>query len=98
MTTKMNSHLRRRFQRHARASGAASGRHTGLVISVFSRDYEVPDQLVAGTPALRKKTNSIRGTEGVKRKMVRIISKQRKKSTNKLSYMDRPVSSRPPAA
>ena len=44
--------------------------HTSLVASVFSPAYKVPDKLVAETPALRKKTNSIRGTAGLKRKVL----------------------------
>ncbi len=31
--------------------------HTVLVASVFSAVYQVPDKLVAETPALRKKTS-----------------------------------------
>ena len=63
--------------------------HTGLVASVFSPEYKVPDKLVVETPALRKKTNSIRGTAGLKRKqLIREISRQKSKSTNKLAYMD----------
>ena len=42
--------------------------HTGLVASVFSWEYKVPDKLIAATLALRKKTSSIRGTAGVRRK------------------------------
>ncbi len=38
--------------------------HTDLVASVYSAAYHVPDKLVAETPALRKKTSSIRGTAG----------------------------------
>ena len=42
--------------------------HTGLVASVFSPNYKVPVNLIAETPALRKKTNSIRGLAGQRRK------------------------------
>jgi hypothetical protein len=42
--------------------------HTVLVASVFSAAYKVPDKLVAETLALRKKTSSIRGTAGLRRK------------------------------
>jgi hypothetical protein len=44
--------------------------HTVLVASVFSAAYKVPDKLVAETPALRKKTSSIRGTAGLRRKLL----------------------------
>ncbi len=49
----------------------------------------MPEKLVAETQALRKKTNSIRGTAGLKRKvLIKEITKQRKQSTNRLEYMD----------
>ena len=68
-----NRRLLRRFQRHVHASGAASGRYVSIRKwrpSVFSPEYKVPDKLVAETPALRKKTNSNRGTAGLKRKVL----------------------------
>ncbi len=47
------------------------------------------------TPALHKKTNSIRGTAGVKRRELIIkIAKQKQRSTNRLEYMDPPVHSK----
>ena len=66
--------------------------------SIFSPEYKVPDKLVTETPALRKKTNSIRGTSGLKwKQLIREISRQKSKSTNKLAYMNQPEP-RPPAA
>ena len=60
--------------------------HTVLVASVFSAAYKVPDNLVAETTALRKKTSSIRGTAGLRRKLViKEISRQKKQSTYKLA-------------
>ena len=71
--------------------------HTSLVASVFSPAYKVPDILVAETPALRKKTNSIRGTAGVRRKkLIKEIARQKSATKSKLTYMDRPLSPRPP--
>ena len=71
--------------------------HTVLVASVFSAAYKVPDNLVAETPALRKKTSSIRGTAGLRRKLlIKEISRQKKQSTNKLAYMNKAV--HPPPA
>ena len=69
--------------------------------SVFSPKYKVPGKLIAATPALRKKTNSVRGTAGVRRKRLLMEIRQHKaKSTSKLTYMDQPVPRRPmqPAA
>jgi hypothetical protein len=66
--------------------------HTSLLAYVFCPDYQVPEILVAETPALRKKTNSIRGTAGVKRReLMRKIAKNKQQSTNRLEYMDPPV-------
>ena len=66
--------------------------HTALLAYVFCPDYQVPAILVAETPALRKKTNSIRGTAGVKRReLMRKIAKNKQQSTNRLEYMDPPV-------
>ena len=69
--------------------------------SVSSQEYKVPDKLVAETPTLLKKTSSIRGTAGLKGKLlIKELAIQKTKSTNKLSYMDPPVSPRlasPPA-
>ena len=68
-----------------------------LVASVFSPAYKVPDILVAETPALRKKTNSIRGTAGVRRKMlIKEIARQKSATKSKLTYMDPPLSPRRP--
>ena len=59
--------------------------------SVFSPKYKVPFNLIAETPALRKKTNSIRGLAGQRRKRAIIeLRKQKVKITRKLDYMDRP--------
>ena len=64
----------------------------GLVASVFSPAYKVPDKLAAETPALRTKTNSIRGTAGVRRRhLLKELSKAKTKSKTRLTYMDRPA-------
>ncbi len=66
--------------------------HTALVASVFSPADQVPDALVAETPALRKKTSSLRATAGLRRKLLlEEIAKQKKQSTSKLAYMDPPL-------
>ena len=66
--------------------------HTALLAYVFSPDCQVPEILVAETPALRKKTNSIRGTAGFRRReLIKKIAKNKKQSTNRLEYMDPPV-------
>ena len=71
--------------------------HTSLVASVFSPAYKVPDNLIAETPALRKKTNSIRGTAGVRRKMlIKEVARQKSATKSKLTYMDPPLSPRRP--
>ena len=71
--------------------------HTSLVASVFSPAYKIPDNLIAETPALRKKTNSIRGTAGVRRKMlIKDIARQKSATKSKLTYMDPPLSPRRP--
>ena len=65
--------------------------------SVFSPAYKVPDNLIAETPALRKKTNSIRGTAGVRRKkLMKEIARQKSATKSKLTYMDPPLSPRRP--
>ena len=70
--------------------------HTTLFVSVFSSKYSVPGNLIAATPALRKKTNSIRGLAGVRRKRALAELRQQKaKSASKLTYMDRPEPRRP---
>ena len=70
--------------------------HTALFASVFSPKYRVPGKLIAATPALRKKTNSIRGLAGVRRKRALAELRQQKaKSASKLTYMDRPQPRRP---
>ncbi len=64
--------------------------------SVFSAAYKVPDKLVAETPALRKKTSSIRGTAGLRRKLlIKEINMQKKQSTNKLANRNQPVHPQP---
>jgi len=66
--------------------------HTALLAYVFSPEYQVQEKLVAEAPALRKKTNSIRGTAGIEqRELIRKIAKQKQQSTNRLEYMDPPV-------
>ena len=71
--------------------------HTSLVASVFGPEYKVPDTLIAETPAARKKTNSIRGTAGVRRKkLLKEIAMTKSATKSKLTYMDRPLSPRPP--
>ena len=71
--------------------------HTSLVASVFGPEYKVPNNLIAETPALRKKTNSIRGTAGVRRKMlIKEIARQKSATKSKLTYMDPPLSPRRP--
>jgi hypothetical protein len=44
--------------------------HSALLAHVFSPAYRVQEVLVAETLALRKKTNAIRGTAGLRRKSV----------------------------
>ena len=66
--------------------------HAGVVVSVFSGEYKVPDKLIAATPALRKKTSSIRGTAGVRRKhLLKELAKAKTKSKTRLTYMDPPA-------
>ena len=60
--------------------------------SVFSGEYKVPDLLIAVTPALRKKTSSIRGTAGVRRKhLLKELAKAKTKSKTRLTYIGRPA-------
>ena len=67
--------------------------------SVFSPAYKVPDKLVAATPALRKKTCSIRGTAGVRRKhLMKELAKAKTKSKSRLTYMNPPAPRLEPAA
>ena len=73
--------------------------HTGLVASVFSEEYKVPDLLIAATPALRKKTSSNRGTACVRRKhLMKELAKAKTKSKSRLTYMDPPAPRLEPAA
>ena len=66
--------------------------HTGLVASGSSGEYKVPDLLIAATPAQRKKTSSIRGTAGVRRKhLLKELAKAKTKAKTRLTYMDRPA-------
>jgi hypothetical protein len=68
--------------------------HTALVAFEFSPAYQVTEVLVVETPALRKKTSSIktssiRNTAWLRRKLlIKEIAKQKKQSTKKLAYMD----------
>ena len=65
--------------------------HTALVSYAFSAKYRVPGNLIAATPALRKKTSKVKGLAGGRRKRALAeISKQKAKSASKLTYMDRP--------
>ena len=60
--------------------------------SVFSPKYKVPVKLIAETPALRKKTNSVRGLAGPRRrKAILEIQRQKAKTTRKLAYLDQPA-------
>ena len=55
-------------------------------------EYKVPNKLIVATPALRKKTSSIRGTAGVTRKhLLKELAKAKTKSKTRLTYMDRPA-------
>ena len=68
-------------------------KHTALLTSLFRTDTVVPDNLVAETPALRKKCSKVRGTAGPRRaRLLQEIAKQKKKaSTSKLAYVSEPV-------
>ena len=60
---------------------------------------KVPELLVAATPALRKKTCSIRGTAGVRRKhLMKELAKAKTKSKTRLTCMDPPAPRQEPAA
>ena len=66
--------------------------HSTLVASVFSDKYSVPVKRIAETPALRKKTNSVRGLAGPRRrKAILEIQRQKAKTTRKLAYLDQPA-------
>ena len=66
--------------------------------SVVSGEYKVSDKLIAATPALRKKTSSIRGTAGVRRKhLLKELAKAKTKSKTRLTYMDPPAPRQEPA-
>jgi hypothetical protein len=66
--------------------------HTALLTSLFRTDVSVPDNLVAETPALRKKCSKVRGTAGPRRaRLLQQIAKQKKASTSKLAYVSEPV-------
>ena len=66
--------------------------HTALLTSLFQTDIVVPDNLVAETPALRKKCSKVRGTAGPRRaRLLQQIAKQKKASTSKLAYDSEPV-------
>jgi hypothetical protein len=66
--------------------------HTALVRSVFDPEVQVPDTLVAETPALRKKCSKVRGTAGPHRaRLLKEIAKQKKKPVSKIGYIDAPV-------
>jgi hypothetical protein len=66
--------------------------HTALLTSVFDPEVQVPGNLVAETPALRKKCSKIRGTAGPRKAwLLKQIAKQKKKSVSKIGYVDAPV-------
>ena len=66
--------------------------HTALVESLFRSDIEVPVNLVAETPSLRKKCNKLRGTAGPRRaRILKEIARDKKKSTSKIGFVDEPV-------
>ena len=70
--------------------------HTALMEYLFRSDIEVPDNLVAATPALRKKCNKLRGTAGPRRaRILKEIAKEKKKSTSKIGFVDEPVPPQP---
>ena len=70
--------------------------HTGLMTSLFAPEVEVPDNLVAATPALRKKCSKVRGTAGPSRaRLIKKITEEKKKSTSKIGYVDAPVPPQP---
>jgi hypothetical protein len=70
--------------------------HSALLESLFRPDIEVPDNLVAETPALRKKCNKLRGTAGPRRaRILKAIAKEKKKSTSKIGFVDEPVPPQP---
>jgi hypothetical protein len=70
--------------------------HTAIVESLFRADIEVPDNLVAETPSLRKKCNKLRGTAGPRRaRILKEIAKEKKKSTSKIGFVDEPVPPQP---
>ena len=52
----------------------------------------MPDNLVAATPALRKKCSKIRGTAGPRRaRLIREIAKQKKTPISKICFVNDPV-------
>ena len=72
--------------------GVLQVEHTVLVTSLLRSDVMVPDNLVAETPALRKKYSKIRGTAGTRKaRLNRENAKQKKASTSNLGYVTVPV-------
>ena len=70
--------------------------HSALLASLFRADVEVPHNLVAETPALRKKCNKLRGTAGPRRaRILKAIAKEKKTSTSKLGFVNDPVPPQP---
>ena len=69
---------------------------------MFKFSIQVPDNLVAATPAFRKKCSKARGTAGSRRiRLLKEFAKQKEASTSKLGYVDGPVlpaAEAPPAA
>ena len=63
-----------------------------LTCAAFDENVQVPTNLVAETPELRKKVNHLRGTAGPRRAAAIVArAKEQQKSASKLSYMDSPI-------
>ena len=63
-----------------------------LTCAAFDETVQVPTNLVAETPELRKKVNHLRGTAGPRRAALIVArAKEQQKSASKLSYMDSPI-------
>ena len=66
--------------------------HVLLTCAAFDETVQVPTNLVAETPELRKKVNHLRGTAGPRRAALIVArAKEQQKSASKLSYMDSPI-------
>ena len=63
-----------------------------LSCAAFDETVQVPTNLVAETPELRKKVNRLLGTAGPRRAALIVArAKDKQKSASKLSYMDSPI-------